>query len=306
MPDPAQWTMHQLAEDAECARERFRVRRLDEPLALYTEFFDAFAPVFDRLIDRIGELAGHERPAEIVADAMRDDETRVAFRYLAAPPISEDDLKTLANARLSPAALRRDPASAQRVRDTVLHILDPKRFPWLAQHRRPGKAERDAAIVASAALVAAQKVQTRRRSDARAAQEEAVKRLLRCIGFTEVDSRDMPLLRDAPAPGEFCAESKLGDARADIVAGLYDRRVLALECKASNSEVNSFKRINHEAAGKARNWLSAFGQRQLVPAAVLSGVFKPENLAAAQTQGLALFWFHRLGDLQDFIAATRA
>lgn len=306
MSDPTQWTLRQLVQDAGDARERFRIQRLDEPLALYTEFFDAFVPVFGRLIDRIGELVEHERPVDIIADAMSNNETGVAFRYLAGPPISEDDLKTLADAKLSPAALLRDPASAQRVRDTVLHILDPRRFPWIAQERRPKKAERAAAIAASAALVAAQKVQTRRRSDARTAQEEAVKRLLRSIGFSEVDSRDMPLLRDAPAPGEFCPESKLGDTRADIVVGLYDRRVLALECKASNSEVNSFKRINHEAAGKARAWTSAFGQRQVVPAAMLSGVFKPENLASAQTQGLALFWVHRLGDLQDFIEATRA
>ena len=62
---------------------------------------------------------------------------------------------------------------------------------------------------------------------------------------------------------------------------------------------------NHEAAGKARAWIAAFGQRQVVPGAVLSGVFKFENLATAQDDGLALFWLHRLSDLQEFIEATR-
>ena len=89
-----------------------------------------------------------------------------------------------------------------------------------------------------------------------------------------------------------------------MVVGLYDRRVLAIECKASNSEVNSFKRINHEAVGKARSWVADFGRNQLVPAAILTGVFNPDNLATAQSDGLALFWIHRLDDLQDFINAT--
>ena len=304
MPDPILWTTDQLVEEARHARDVFRAERLEEPLELYTEFFDAFLPIFELLIDQIGQLARDEASTELLAEAMSDDNTKTAFRYLTAPPISEDDLKTLADAKLSTAALRSDPASAQRVRDPLLHILDPKRFPWIAQDRRPRKAERTTATVASAALAAAQKVQTRRRSDARFAQENAVKLLLLDMGFTEVARRDIRLLPDAPDPGEFCPESKLGDTRADIVAGLHDRRVLAVECKVSNSEVNSFKRVNHEAAGKARNWISAFGHRQVVPAAVLGGVFNPDNLASAQTQGLFLFWVHRLDELQNFIRST--
>ena len=125
------------------------------------------------------------------------------------------------------------------------------------------------------------------------------------IDFTEVGRRDIPNLLDAPAPGEFCPESKLGTSKADLVIGLYDRRVLALECKVSNSEVNSVKRVNREAAQKARAWINDFGQRHVVPGAVLGGVFKPDNLATAQAEGLALFWSHRLVDLRNFIEATQ-
>ena len=49
---------------------------------------------------------------------------------------------------------------------------------------------------------------------------------------------------------------------------------MPLECKASNSATNSYKRVNHEAASKAETWLQDFGRSQVVPAAVLSGVFK--------------------------------
>lgn len=99
---------------------------------------------------------------------------------------------------------------------------------------------------------------------------------------------------------------KLGDTRADLVVRMLDRRCLAVECKVSNSAVNSFKRVNHEALGKARRWLNQFGTAGVVPAAVLSGVFKPENLAAAQQGGLYLFWSHRPDDLREFIGAASA
>ena len=57
------------------------------------------------------------------------------------------------------------------------------------------------------------------------------------------------------------------------------------------------KRVNHEALGKARAWITAFGRRQIVPCAVLSGpVFNPSNLDSAQAEGLTIIWSHRLQD----------
>ena len=116
----------------------------------------------------------------------------------------------------------------------------------------------------------------------------------------------LSLLDVAPAVGEFCGECKLGNTRADLVIRLYDRRVMAVECKASNSAVNSFKRINHEAVGKARAWLDEFGSRQIIPSAVINGVFSPANLETAQTEGLMIIWSHRLEDLTGFIESTRS
>ena len=242
---------------------------------------------------------------ETVVGLVRDGDIRTAFRYLAAPPISEDDLKTLADTTLSASALRNDPEQARRVRGIVLHIIDPHRFPRVAEQRAPSAHEREQAVVASAALVAARKVETSRRSDAKQAQEDQVKELLRGIGFAEAPRRDIPLLDAAPGPGEFCGESRLGNTRADLVVRLYDRRAMPIECKVSNSSVNSFKRVNHEAAGKAKDWLTGFGKRQIVPAAVLGGVFNPSNLETAQRDGLALFWSHRLQDLADYIESTK-
>jgi hypothetical protein len=305
MASPVRWTNQQLRDDAEAAKALFRTQRLDEPAELYSQFFGIFAPIFHELIGNLPDLKAAELDPELLPELVRNSDRRTAFRYMAAPPISDDDLKTLAETTLSAKALRANPDQAKRVRDVVLHILDPHRFPWIVEDRAPAGHEIEQAVVASAALVAAKKVETGRRSDAKDVQEARVKDLLRGMGFEEVPPRDIPLLDAAPAPGQFCGESKLGDTRADIVIRLYDRRALPIECKVSNSAVNSFKRVNHEAAGKAAAWLRAFGDRATVPSAVLSGVFGPGNLDTAQASGLFLFWAHRLQDLADFIESTK-
>ena len=303
MTEPKAWSLADLTKDAAAATNRFRRSRLNEPLEQYSRFFETFTPIFSDLIDRLPSLTEEADVRNTMADLVDDDDVRTGFRYLSAPPISEDDLKILADTTLAANALRRDAEQARRIRDVVLHIIDPHRFPWVTKEREPTREERRIAVVASAALVAARKVETSRRSGSRM-QEEAVRNVLREIDLVEVARRDIRMLDDAPTPGEFCGESRLGDTRADMVIRLHDRRVMAVECKMSNSAVNSFKRINHEAAGKARAWLAQFGGRQIVPCAVIDGVFNPANLETAQSEGLAIVWSHRLADLTEFIEET--
>jgi XamI-like restriction endonuclease len=302
--EPRRWSSGELAELATAATERFRAERKDEPRQVYIEFFQAFVPIFRHLIEQSLPIladALKEVDQDLLTAIVSDPNKRIAFRYLAAPPISEDDLKTLASSTLSARALRTDQEQAERVREVVLNAIDPFRFSWIEAGRSATEREREIAVISSAVLVASQRVGTRRRSNAKKQQEEEVKGLLRSMRFHEVETRDISLLEDAPGPGEFCGESKLAPKRADLVVRLPDRRCLAIECKVSNSAVNSFKRINHEALGKAREWLGKFGTTGVVPAAVLSGVFSIENLLDAQENGLFLFWAHRLDDLRSFV-----
>ena len=122
---------------------------------------------------------------------------------------------------------------------------------------------------------------------------------------TEVPAAAINTIVKGPQALQFCAECQLGERKADVVVRLHDTRLMALECKVSNSSTNSVKRLNNDAAVKAEYWLKVFGTSQVVPAAVLSGVFKVMNLAQAQERGLALFWSHDLDKLGAFIDTTR-
>ena len=240
-------------------------------------------------------------------DLLTDRRLLEAFRYLAAPPISFDDLKTLINApRLSPSALEKDPRLKRAVVDTVRSVLDSRRFPWVEAKRNPTEAERHAAIVASAALLASSRVATDRRNLTKTAQEHGVKATLRKTGFTETPARLIANISAAPGPGEFCGESKFGSRKADLVVRLHDGRVMPIECKVSNSELNSLKRLNNDAAVKAEVWKDEFGKRQVVPTAVLSGVYSLASLEMAQDKGLTLFWAHDLGAMLRWVRKTKS
>jgi len=284
----------------------FRHERLDEPLELYSQNFKLFAAVFAKMVDRLPELRATPLDAEVIASIMADNDDRRAFLYLTAPPISEDDLKTIADASLSAGSMRLNPENAVRVRDIVFKILDPHRFPWIIEDRDPQPEERAAAIVASAALVAARKVETFRRTDAKDRQENKVKDLLRGQGFVEVPRRPVPTAASAPKPGEFMGETPLAGAKADVVATLPDGRIMAIECKVSNSSVNSYKRLVHDTGGKATIWIDQLGRANVIPCAVMSGVFSPANCELVQNdKGVYLFWDFRLEDIAAFIDGTR-
>ena len=197
---PKRWSMPELQADATAAKHAFRHERLLEPLDLYNRFFGAFAGIFRQLIDKLPEIAAEPVDANLIADMVDGRDAQKAFRYLTAPPISKDDLETVADATLTASRLRTDPESAKRIRDTVLTIIDPHRFPWISQARKPLRHERERAVIASAALVASSDVGTTRCNTSKDSQEQAVKDLLASIGMTELTAKEIPILTAAPDP----------------------------------------------------------------------------------------------------------
>ncbi|WP_439951815.1 XamI family restriction endonuclease [Mycobacterium avium] len=137
-------------------------------------------------------------------------------------------------------------------------------------------------------------------------QEDQVAEYLITQGLTEVATRTIKSFNELPLHGEFCRESLFGERKADLIVRLWDGRAMPIECKVSNSSTNSVKRLNNDAAAKAVKWINDFGTLNVVPTAVLSGVYKVHNLESAQQAGLTIIWAHNLGALGSFLEATKS
>lgn len=302
---PVPWNREQLIVDAEISTEIFRRERMKVSDAWKKHYFKSLEK-FERLFQKLDDLKREDLDDETLVDVFHDD-LRDALRYLAGPPISDDDLKVIADVKsLAQTVLRNDPAIARDAFDLIWSSIDTYRFPWIETKGSPDQHQKNTALTASAVLLAAQRVATERRVHGGNNQERNLKKYLKRIGFEEIPAVDFSTIMAGPQHMQFCGECKLGDRKADVFVRLHDTRLMPIECKVSNSTLNSLKRLNNDAAAKAEFWIRAFGDRQVVPAALLAGVFAIKNLENAQKSQLALFWSHDLDKLGDFIKSTKS
>lgn len=278
----------------------FITARNAEGSVRYRAAFSTALSLVDRLFEATSELVDFRSGAGLAEDPRL---VRVA-RYLGAPPISGDDLDTLAEARIAQRK-RLDADLSARAAGVIFSAIDPERFPWLFADPPgvPTSQERDKAVSWTAGLIAASETQLGRRSEASGRQEQAVRDLLLELGLREVPPRSIDITGGLTA-GEFSQECLVVGTKCDVPVGLWDGRLLLIECKVSNSAVNSVKRLNREVGGKTQYWRGRLGDRA-IPAAVLAGVFKLGNLKAAQGTGTTLFWERDLRSLSAFIHAAR-
>lgn len=137
--EPPEWTEEQLEEGRSEALAGFIRERGEEGTRAYRAGFDEIEPVVRRLFQISSDLR------DFRGQVFREDpELLPAARYLAGPPISADDLETLAGGRLGRRAP--DPNVAERVAEVLRSAWDPIRFPWLAEDRAPRPDEREVAI----------------------------------------------------------------------------------------------------------------------------------------------------------------
>ena len=300
---PPRWTPEQFDEQRLAAIAIFREQRMREPLIDYLSHHDEARSAMEELLEATVDLSRLVEQAPLM---MSNPQLFEAVRYLAGPPISKDDLKVVADVEsLAPGRMLSNPEMARTAVETVLLGLDRQRFPWFSEGREATYYERLAAVQSSAALIAQRRVMTARANESKGAQEEAVKAALRANGFREVPTRNIEMLGDAPGIGLFSGESMFGERRADLVVRLWDSRVMPIECKVSNSSTNSVKRLNNDAAVKAPLWIRDFGANNVVPSAMLAGVFKRHNLEQAQANGMTIWWSHDLDGLISWIEETR-
>jgi len=301
---PPRWTTEELAEDATTSAAQFRNERLaisDSWDMHYSQARSKFEQLFKKLSDLNPNGITDENLAEAYSQGLGE-----ALRYLAGPPISDDDLQVIADVdSIAPGILKKNPEAQRKVFGIIERVIDPHRFPWMGSGLPPTEQQRETALLASSVLLAAQRIATERRNEGKETQETQVKNYLRSLGFTEVPAVAINTIVKGPQAMQFCAECLLGERKADVVVRLHDTRLMAIECKVSNSATNSVKRLNNDAAVKAEYWIKQFGIAQVVPAALLAGVFKVLNLEQAQARGLTLFWSHNLDKLGEFIESTK-
>jgi len=229
---PPRWTAEELVDCAAISAARFRADRLAISNSWEMHYGQARAK-FELLFQQLNDLDAASITDENLAEIQRL-ELGEALRYLAGPPISSDDLQVLADVdSLAAGVLRKSPESLRKVYRVIEQVIDRHRFPWIDGTRTPTQREREAALLASSVLLAAQRIATERRNEGKENQETTVRNYLCGSGFRQ------------------------------------------------------------------------FGVAQVVPAAVLAGVFNVLNLKQAQERGLSLFWSHDLESLGAFIESTR-
>lgn len=294
---PERWTDEELEVKRREAIRHFVDHRLAEGTAAYVDLFEANRALVARLLDATGDLATFHDGAALAAEPA----LLVVARYLAAVPISDGDLNNLTGMSIA-GRKRLNAEEAAAGAAVIAGALDPIRFAWLADSRAPTTEERELALRWTAGLRSAAQAQMVRRSESAERQEAAVRQLLLDRDYDEVPRRVITLAGGLE-PRQFTRESLVAGRKADVPVGLTDGRFLLLECKVSNTGVNSVKRLNNDVAVKARHWAGQLGQRA-VTGAVLAGVFELINLRDAQEAGVAIFWEHDLRTLDAFLART--
>lgn len=243
----------------------------------------------------------------MVREILFDPLLNSASRYVAGPPISEDDLSVLATRsakKVSKSRLNTDDALVSDILKMICTMADPMRFPWLANQRGPTLHELKNAVRATTALNAAQSMQTERRRFGKKVEGILATRLTQ-LGFDQIGTPPKGKVTSHlqwPAAGTFYGECTVYGRKSDLLIGLGDGRVVAVEAKDSASALNSVKRVLNDTAAKATHWKDAAG-KDLIPVALLSGVFSVENLKSAQEKGLYLIWTHELDSFTDWLSA---
>lgn len=304
---PPIWTEEQLSAHAEQSLNGFVDRRLAESDSVYLEQLAQRRRSVEALFELLSPINPKDPDPKIIERILSDENLEAAFRYLAGPPISKDDLGvvvTRSAASLSRKMLRASPVLAQDTLKLICRIADASRFPWVTEGRKARPHEIKHAIRSTAVLHAAQATQTYRRRYGRQVESQMRSRL-EAEGFQHVRSPSRAKVnapKDYPSKRTFYGECTVYRRKTDLLIGLSDGRVVAVEAKDSSSALNSVKRVLNDTAAKARHWGTEAG-KQLIPVALLSGVFAVKDLKAAQGDGLYLVWAHELDSFIAWLAA---
>lgn len=323
---PRIWTLQELETHAQRSLDAFVDRRLREPEGIYQTHVRGRRAAIRRLFRVLSAIDPAAPDPAVISTVIADEELFAALRYIAGPPVSEDDLGVLVQRNtqtLSAQAVRRQPDLAKKTLELICRLADPYRFPWVAQRRRPTSEELRRAVTTTSILHASQSLQTERRGYGRAVELLLEQRLVE-LGFAKVaavgprerkanEAAGRPTLPPGgkisqpshhPTYPHFYGECTVYGRKVDLFIALKSGRMIALEAKDSSSAINSTKRLLNDTAAKAKHYNEA-GGKIIISVALLSGVFKISDLVKAQEQGLFLVWAHELDEFVDWIKDQR-
>lgn len=248
-----------------------------------------------------------------IAEALVADGTHMlVFRHLIAPPVSQDQFalmcptwrKSTEKAAKNGAAKRPMPRSeADCVAAEFMARRSGSLTPWLDAERRPFARELRRLLWSVGPSIANQQLVTLQRSRAAAAQENAVLQLLHAKGWTRQPGSLLNKRASLPRM-HYMYKTRYATAtttaqEVDIALGLKNTVVLAMECKVSNDETNSVKRVN-DVLKKATAWKEHWGSF-VKTAALLQGVIASKDVERLLDAGVEVFWSHDLAAFADWI-----
>jgi len=254
-------------------------------------------------------LKASDKLRDVAAALRADGSHAIAFRHILAPPKGQDPFKLICPAwpksSEKNASKVRMPA-ADEVAEAFQHWRSRRLTPWLDAKREPHATELDSLLLSVSPLIASQRLATARRNRLAREQEEAVIALLEVNGWTKITSSLVEQGSDLPQ-FHYMHKTRFSSGieqsqEVDIGCGLGKSVVLAMECKVSNDETNSVKRIN-DILKKAAAWRSKWGQF-IRTGAMLQGVIKPAEIRRLLDDDVEVFWSHRLSDFEDWLKAN--
>ncbi len=232
----------------------------------------------------------------------------LVFRHITAPPISQDQF-ALACPAWKKSSERTNAQLAVGVAIIVARSFEDRRArpltPWIDSNRTPRRREVRRLLWTIAPLIASQQLQTIQRTRAASQQEAAITGLLTLKGWTKLPSSPLDT-RAALEPRHFMHKTRYATATStpqevDIALGLRNTVVVAMECKVSNDETNSVKRVN-DVLKKSSAWKTHWGSF-VKTAALLQGVIAAKDVARLIDDGVEVFWSHDLKALDEWIDA---
>lgn len=245
------------------------------------------------------------------------------FRHVLAPPLSQDQFALCYPAWKKGTEKKNGPKVKAESALAVVQALQERSSkaltPWLSSGRKPTRRELERLFSSVGSLIANQEFSTVQRNRLARVQEGAVIALLEANGWIKLPSSLIDTRADLPPKHymhktryvtkrldedtediEKAGKQKVETQEVDIAVGLKGTVVLAIECKVTNDETNSIKRIN-DVLKKAHAWKSHWGSL-VKTAAVLQGVIAEKDVVRLLNEDIEVFWSHDLPRFEQWLS----